>query len=429
MGLPDDEQAETADDPPPPAYCVRDGKRLPVSEGMEAYAGDVVETGADGAIAIAFMDSCAVTLRESTTLRIDDYAYPDRLAPTYLSLESGSAFFDIQPRPENAHFFVRTKGGEVDVKGTKFEILSSPYGNDFKTTVAVTKGKVTITPKNATSVWVEDGNQAVVSIKNYNIPGWDTSNPELKKGNISKDMLKVLKKTALCDVMVTVTDKKGQVDDQGRQIKSVKIKSWNKNPDGTKTYIRLTEITGEKIRMSTTVKSSNNKVISRIIENRNRIVTKGIDGNLQIRHRTVDGTGTATIRDRALKKVYMGSVVTMADGTVYCDTKAKDGTRMVYSTKRLAGGTIVTIKTVFANGSDQGTQYTDVRYANGRRDSWWETVTSVLRTDGDFVSVTGVVDYESTAKLPPGAPEVLSTTDIVIPDTTETPPDDVPISP
>lgn len=391
----------------PKAFCVHNGERLPASEGLEVYAGDTIVTEKDGLIAVAFVDSSALTLRASSTVKIDDYAYPARKAPTHVTVEQGRAFFDIKPRPDDAHFFVRTKMGEVEVRGTKFEVWSAPYGAGFKTTIAVKKGTVTVTPTGSKSVQVNDGTQLILNITNLNIAGWSPDAMELNKGNISKDMMKVLDASALCDVEVNVSKKK-----------LVRIKSWNKNPDGSKTYIRMTEIAGSQIRMVTIVKNAAGKAIARIRDYKGRSSSQAVEGNLSIKQRLSDGAGIGVIRDNATRKYYRGSVVTLDDGTVVTDCKARDGSRIVYSKQRLSNGTIITIKTTFDPGATQGTQFTEVKRRDGFRRTWFETVSTTQLPNGDFVSQSGVVNMATFPRLPPGAPEILSTTAIVVPDTT-----------
>ncbi|MCY3022764.1 MAG: FecR family protein [Planctomycetota bacterium] len=387
---------------------------MPASEGLEVLAGDVVTTEKEGSIGIVFLDSSAVTLRESSTIRIVDYAYPEQKAPTHLSLESGRVFFDIRPRPQEAHFFIRTVAGDVEVKGTKFEVWSTPDGSDFKTIVSVKKGKVAVTPTGSTSVDILDGIQAILHIKNINIAGLTGGIGELTKGNIPKDQVKLLDATALCDVEVSVKDKKGSAGVK----KAVQIKSWNRNPDGTKTYIKLTEIDTDKVRMTTIVKNQANKVVSRINESRGRVRTNSIEGNLSIRQRLSDGAGVGMVRDTATRKLYRGSVITMADGTVITDCKAKDGSRIVITRLRLLDGTIITTKTTFEPGATQGTQFTEMKRRDGLRRTFLETVSTIQLPNGDFQSLSGMQEVQTIPKLPPGAPEKLSNSAIVIPDTT-----------
>jgi len=421
------ETEDIAAPPAPTAFIVRNGERVPASEGMEVVAGDAVTTDAGGAIAVAFLDSSAVTLDESTRLVIGDFTYPNKKAPTHISLEIGRAFFDIQPRPEEAHFFVRTSLGEVEVKGTKFELWSTRYGdNGFLTTISVTKGAVGVTPNGANAVEVLDGTQLILDVKNINVAGWGPGTVELKKGNISKERIKMLDKVALCDVHVSVS-KSGKVS----------IKSWNNNPDGTKTYIKLTEIQGKKIQMTTTVKLVVNgkagKRISTIKETKTgKVTVKTMEFNqYKVGQSLVSGSGIARIYDRATKMYYRGSVRTMADGTVLpdgrvlsdgtvvSDVKAKNGSRLVLTKQRFRNGTVVTTQTTFSAGATQGTQYTEIKRRDGLRDTWFETVTTTQLPNGDFVSVSGPYDNKRFPPLPPGAPEVLSqTATIVIPDTT-----------
>ncbi|MCB9981061.1 MAG: hypothetical protein H6860_01525 [Rhodospirillales bacterium] len=65
-----------------------DGSVEHITQGMPIYQGDVIETAADGAVNIAFIDETSFAVSEDARLAIDEYVYDP-------STESGSQDFSV----------------------------------------------------------------------------------------------------------------------------------------------------------------------------------------------------------------------------------------------------------------------------------------------------------------------------------------------
>ncbi|HYG76485.1 MAG TPA: FecR domain-containing protein [Planctomycetota bacterium] len=396
---------------PATSFVTRNGQKTPVVEGMEVYQNDLISTEKAGSIAVVFLDSTAVTLRESSALRINDYSYPAKKSPTHVSLEAGKAFFSINPRPADAHFFVKTALGQVEVKGTKFEIFTHADGAGYKTTVAVTDGTVTVKPDGQGGVDLLAGALAVLSIASQNVVGFSGAQVDLTKGNVSKDQIKTMKAGAITDVIVS-TGKKNDV----------KISSISKNPDGTITYIKLTEVNSVATKIQTSVKNAAGKIIIKISESAGKISASFVDGTLSIKQKLVGGTGTVQIKDNSNKASYKGTVTTLADGTEVSDGVAKDKSRLVITKQTLADGTIIKTRTTFAAGASEGSRVTEILTRDGGKTTYTEAVSNQL-INGLFTAIGPKTGEGATPPRPEGPPAIVTAGDTVIV------PDSSPVSP
>jgi|GEM_PF-6609010 len=405
---------EVADEPANIAYLVRNGEKLAAVEGTEVFSGDVLSTDPDSTIGIAFLDNSAVTVRPGSTVRIVDYAYPARRTPTYVSVEAGRAYFSVSPRPDDSHFFVQMDTGVVEVKGTKFEVFHTKDSNGYTTTVAVTKGTVTLKPKNSNTMDIYSGTQMVMTVVSQNFANFTSGDTTINQKNLTKSEIKVLEAIAISDIEVTVS-KKGKV----------KIKSVNKNIDGTKTYIKMTEFQNKVVKITTVITNSLGKVISVVSESKSGTKSKETDGSLYIKSVLKAGQtlGKVTIKDKDTKVRYKGVLTMLADGTQVEDAKSKNGARIVMTEKVNADGSVTKTVVKFAPNATQGTQLTKIISKNGATNSYIEIVSSTLLANGDFATISGSFSAGATAPLPPGAPHVYTTTTtVLVPDTTSVSP-------
>jgi hypothetical protein len=390
--------------------CHRKDGKIEVTEGMPILPGDRLETDKDHTFAIAFLDECAVTLRPGTALKVLDYGFPARDVPTHLSVEGGRAFFSIAPRPEEAHFFVKTPLGDVEVKGTKFEIISVPDGGGYKTTVAVTQGSVILRPLGKDEVQIWESGQAILTILSTNIAGFAGSEIEMKQGDIPKDQLKALQGQAVADVKVSI-DKKHQV----------KITSWNKNSDGSYTLIKHTEINGRDLSTQTVTVTAlkGGKLISKVTDKLGNLQATIVQGTLSIKEKYTAGKGSASVKDSSNKRSYKGEFKLLADGTQVVDaTDKKSGARIVVTEYRdPVTGTITRTKVVFEKDATQGTQETTIIRRDGQRTSFLEIVGTTLGANGDFPTIASGGAAAASPPLQQGPPKVYTTTTVIVPDT------------
>jgi len=394
-----------AAEPASTSFVTRNNQRLAVIEGMEVFQSDVVSTQKGGVIAVVFRDSSAVTLRESSSLAIETYNYPGVSGPTLLNLE-GKAYFSVTPRPPDSLFSVATQLGKVQVKGTKFEIFTHADGSGYKTTIAVTDGKVLVSPNGSGGVELTDGTLAVLAMATTKIAGFAGSPVEFAKDNIPKDQIKSLKIGAITDVVVSI----GKKND-------VKITSINKNPDGTITYIKMVEVNENTVSISTSVKDASNKTIVKITESKGKISATLTEGAISIKQSITGSSGTVQIKDG--KVSYKGSVATLGNGTQVNDaTNSKDKSRIVITKQTRDDGTVVKTTTKFATGATEGTRVTVVIERTGAKTSYTEMVNNVL-IDGAFTPTSGKTGGASSPPLPTGAPAVITAGGVdLVPDTT-----------
>ena len=406
-----DEDVDEADaEKPAPeidGICTRNGEKINAAEGMEIFANDIISTTATGSLAVVFLDSSAVTLRPDSRLKIDDYVYPAQRAPTHLSLEAGRAFFSINPRPDDSHFFVKSRLGQIEVKGTKFEVFQSQNSPNISTQVAVTSGTVSLVPNGQGGIDIKDGTLVVLSIASTNITSVNTDQTagsiSFTKTNLDKNAVKTLKSGAVTDIVVS-TGKKNDV----------KISSVHTNVDGTKTYIKLTEINATAVTTSTIIKGIDGKIIGKITEGKGKKSVSLIDSGLAIKESFANGTGKATVKEASTKKSWSGTAKILADGTEVTDgLDKKGGTRIVLTRLLMADGTLVKTKTIFDKGATQGTRITTTIYRDGHTSSWTEPV------DTNLVAQGPKTGNGAQPPLPSGAPQIVTGGNtVLVPDTT-----------
>jgi len=108
------------------AHVERDGKRLPVTVGMQVQESDKLVTGADGAVGITFLDNTLVSAGPNSTLVIDSYRFGSTthagkfdasLSRGSLAVISGKM---VKQSPEAMR--IRTPSSVLGVRGTEFVV-------------------------------------------------------------------------------------------------------------------------------------------------------------------------------------------------------------------------------------------------------------------------------------------------------------------
>ncbi|HEY3325203.1 MAG TPA: FecR family protein [Planctomycetota bacterium] len=405
------------------AFLTRGEQRIAAVEGMPVFAGDVVSTDADGSIGIVFRDSSAVTLRSQTVVKIEDYAYPARKVPTHLIVESGKAFFSVNPRPAEAHFFVSTRGGPVEVKGTKFEILSVMNSDKtFTTSVAVTDGTVTLAPHGTTAVDVKTGTSLTMLIHSTSVAGYSGASVDLQKGNLSSDQIKALKAMALSDIMVSL---KGE---------SVAITTIVHNPDGTISSQKLTEISGHSVKSQSSIKNGKLTIAKVSVQydsadNIKSLSVTRVDGTQSLSDKYTTKGGKATFKDKATKASYSGNFRVVNDSGIkeiqISDMLNKAKNRLVMVWWKGPDGSVTQVTTKFDPGATEGAQTWKITNYDGSTKTYSEKCTTVQRTNGTFEAIGAPTFTTTTPKSDSPPPPGISAPGVNI----EVVPDPQPISP
>ena len=108
------------------AHVERDGKRLPVSVGMQVQQSDKLVTGTDGAVGITFLDNTLVSAGPNSTLVIDSYRFDSTthagkfdasLSRGSLAVISGKM---VKQSPDAMR--IRTPSSVLGVRGTEFVV-------------------------------------------------------------------------------------------------------------------------------------------------------------------------------------------------------------------------------------------------------------------------------------------------------------------
>ena len=398
-----DDEAEAA---PATVTCRRADQLLEAYDGFAVQAGDIITSGKEKAL-IAFLDESAVTLDKESSLKVEAYPYPARRSPTAVSVESGSAFFLVTPRPDDAHFMVRMREHTIDVKGTKFLVYIKwdEAGGRYQSTVSVTQGQVKLLPsaKGASFVDIMDGTQVALTSLHKNIAGFTGAETTLQEKNLSKDEIKALE-TGYVNKMSISTGKAG----------ALSIKSIAKNNDGSVNTTSLTEANGVMTKRTSTVKSgmiTTEKISESFSKGTSKASLTQLYMGYTIKGKLVGDAGTATVKDGATKELYKGTITIlpgrtrMSQGLRIVDATTKTGKRIVLIIGYLEDGSYQQSVTTFASaGATTGTQVTTITGQNGVVTTINEHVTSAW-SGTDFTNVPGTKPIVTGGgALPPGLP-------------------------
>ena len=384
---------EEAEEEAATATCRRGDEVLKTYDGFPLQAGDIITSGKEK-ILLAFLDDSAVTLDQESSLKIEAYPYPARRSPTTVSVESGSAFFAVTPRPDDAHFMVRLRDHTLNVKGTKFVVYTTlDNTGKYLATISVTQGSVTLSPnsKNANEVDITAGTQVAMTVLFNNITGYTPPSTTLQQKNLSKDQIKALASSYVNKTSVSVSNSG-----------AVTIKSITNNNDGSVNTTSLTVVGGKLTKSSTSVKSGKT-VTEKISESlKNGVMTGTLtetNGTTKITAKLVGGAGTATVKDG--KESYKGTVSVSASNVETVDATSKNGDRIVTITSFQPDGSTQQTITKFANGSTTGTQTSTITAPSGTVTTVTAQVTTALNGTGtSFVSVAGTTPTTTTTGTP-----------------------------
>ena len=383
-------------------HCTRDGAQIDVSAGSEVFEGDAITTDKGAGIAVVFSDNSCVTLRESSSLTVRDYGFPSSKTPTHLEVQDGNVFVSVTPRPMDAHFFIKTKFAQVEVKGTKFDVINNLANGSYTTSVAVTSGTVTLTPsaKGANAVDILSGTSLTATVANTNIPGYSGSNVNLSKGNISAAQIKTLESGAVSFAEFNVLPNG-----------SVKIKTFLMNPDGTVTKTTQTQIGGALTSLSLTTTDSSNKIITKVTESNGKESIVQNNGTTSITEKISGSSGTLSVKldpgtfgqitpgSAGKPQQFKGSLTVNADGSVTGTATDKAGDQFTTSTNVLANGTIVVTETLTNKNGSKAVQVVATQ-PNG--------IKTTTTTDFAAGSTTGTSATVATP-LPLSPPPLIST--------------------
>jgi hypothetical protein len=414
--------------------CTRGGQALRFEEGMPVFAGDAIETGKGAQVGVAFLDSSVITLRPASRLVVTDYAYPQKREPTHVELTKGRGFFAVNPRPADAHFFVKMPVGEVEVKGTKFEIYASWTGDAYEGRVAVTNGNVTLTWAHAGGLDVKAGEKTLLHMDASVVPELaNAQTVDVQKGNMSKAECKLIEACACSCIEVNL----GKKND-------VKIKSLLKNTDGSKTSTKITEINGHRTYLSSQTKNADKKVVAKTLESGDKRQWYEDNGSSQVSVKLKGDSGTMRIKlfnnfqespvptrgkhGRATTSqlysevlTFTGTVTKGADGSLHGEGVTKDGDRIVldertdaagtfirtqsyslvdpadtskittvvFATETSASGVVTQYTTTFDPGATTGTQTIVTTAVDGTKTTTQVAVNATVDGDGHYVVVPG----------------------------------------
>lgn len=112
------------------AHIEREGQKVPATVGAKVRAADVVVTGADGAVGIAFLDDSLLSIGPRSTLAIERFAFDSTthqggfessLRAGTLSIVSGK----IAKQSRDA-MRIKTPAAVLGVRGTELLVRTSP---------------------------------------------------------------------------------------------------------------------------------------------------------------------------------------------------------------------------------------------------------------------------------------------------------------
>ncbi len=388
------------------AKFIRDGKEFDAVEGHEVYPGDVVITDETGGISIAFLDSSAVRLHESTEFVIQP-GLNDQ--PASVQLSYGHASFASSPtaRPEVTdakdpksmlivgdgitNLINLGIGSHSSISAStlaKFDILITrdANGNTFTATVAVLKGTAKLNPVNANAVALAFGSQTLMTITNP-VTGVTNSQVTLNQGNLTKDQIAALAAKSVADTTVSVSSNG-----------TVTINSVIKNSDGSIAIGKVTQVNGVVTKDSWTTKDSNNKTIATWSESKTSISMSRVDGPYTLKTTVKKPADSGTGTFKGLNGVTYKGVTTVSPktGTItFTSTPAKDGSKAIYTFDPGLGKDTVTI--IKKDGTATQSTVTYLK-GNGNRTTTTENGTFANGSfNGDPNSLVIVTKYIGTS--------------------------------
>jgi len=320
------------------AKFIRDGKEYEAIQGGEVYPGDVVTTDETGGIQIAFLDSSAVRLHESTEFRIE---IPTEAKVAGATLSYGHASFGTAPviAKSNAsprllllgdgiinliNLGIGTHNKIAASTLAKFDILITrdPNGTTFTSNVAVLKGSAVLNPIGGNAVQLLFGTSLLMTMNNP-VAGVST-NTTVNQGNLTQSQIAALAAVSVSDMTVSVNTNG-----------TVVINTAIRNADGSTTVGSTTEIlNGRVTKNSWTTKDANNKTIATWKETDKSIVLSRVFNGYTLKSTVskTNNSGSATFKGPN-GTVYSGTTtVNPLTGIItFNSVAAKDGSTTHYT--------------------------------------------------------------------------------------------------
>ena len=109
-----------------PASIVRQAETISASVGQEIFENDVLKTGRDGSMGVAFSDDTLLSLGSESVLVVDQYVFAPRQGKFSIVLRMlrGTAAYlsglISKLAPESAHF--ETPSASIGIRGTHFVV-------------------------------------------------------------------------------------------------------------------------------------------------------------------------------------------------------------------------------------------------------------------------------------------------------------------
>ena len=390
-----------AEEDVPVGFCLRGDNRIELVPGMAVYAGDAIESSEGQTVGVVFADGSVATLRPASRMKVAEYAFPAKRVPTRVVMEKGNAFFAVEHRPADAHFFVGTPLGNVEVKGTKFGVYTMRDGVSWKTTVAVTDGTVSVVPNGSGGlnlIDVTQGNKLVLSVPNTTLnPDQGIPPVDINEGNLTKQEIAVFQETAAVRAEVK-TDAKG----------GVKITAFVQNADGSTTVVKIKEVNGVRVSTSTVTKGIDGKIVSKVKQGYQKQAVTVVDADGKVfKVKVKETSGSAKIKDPTTGKSYKTdskdptAFKVNPDGSVNFRAVSKDGSWIERSTAVDGNGT-KTETTIIVDDptTGTGTRKVVVHNPDGSGTTVTSNVTFTQQPDGSYVYTT-VPGSEVTVNVPP----------------------------
>jgi hypothetical protein len=116
------------------ATVVRQGRTMPVKNGLEIYQNDMLRTGSDGSLGVVFRDDTLLSMGRESILVIDEFVFAPRegkFSIVIRMLKGTVAYLSgliSKLAPEAAHF--KTPTASIGIRGTKF--VASVEGGEEK---------------------------------------------------------------------------------------------------------------------------------------------------------------------------------------------------------------------------------------------------------------------------------------------------------
>ena len=108
------------------ATVVRQGQPIPATNGLEIWENDMLRTGRNGSIGIAFNDDTFLSLGPGSVLTIDEFVFnpkQGRFSIVIRMLKGTAAYLSgliSRLSPDSAHF--NTPTASIGIRGTKFVV-------------------------------------------------------------------------------------------------------------------------------------------------------------------------------------------------------------------------------------------------------------------------------------------------------------------